>query len=237
MILWSVIFILASFAYGSTALSDPITMHVIPENPKEGSPVVVTYTLNNQGFGTSETQYQFYANGQSVMSGTTILEPASSKQFQYVYENSLEMGEQVTFMVKTQSEAGNHDKTVSIPAYPPQVWSSFVSFATFSTSVISSTSIMGSTSSSMGSTSLISSMGFYEDTFGTDQAMNVGLVFSIVLIILLIYLELTEPRLFEKTYTILGDLRIRFSRVSAVLFVIFIGLVFTQIALIIGGVR
>ena len=64
--------------------------------------------------------------------------------------------------------------------------------------------------------------------------MNVGLVFSIVLIILLIFLELSEPKLFEKTYSILGNLRIRFSRLSAVLFVIFVGVVATQIVVIIG---
>jgi hypothetical protein len=241
MIIWFTIFILASFAFGATAHDDPITIHVIPEVPKPNVPVMVTFSLNNPGSETSPTDYQLYINGQPVMSGSTILEPGAGKEYQYTYYNLLELGEQVTFLVKTQSDLGDHQKSISLPAYPPQVWSSFVSFATFSTSIMSSTSIMESTSimgssSAISSTSLISSMGFYEDTFGTDGPMNVGLVFSIVLIILLIYLELSEPKLFDKTYTILGNLRIRFSRLSAVLFVIFVGIVVTQIVMIIGVV-
>ena len=237
MILWCVIFVLASFAYGSSSVNNPISMHVVPEVPREGAPIMVTYTLYNPEAQTSDTNYQFYLNGEQVMSGSTVLDAGASKQFQYVYLNPLKLGEQVTFLVKSQSDSGNYDKMISLPAAPPQVWSSFVSFATFSTSIMSSTSIMGSTSSSMGSTSLISSMGFYQDTFGTDKAMNVGLVFSIVLIILLVYLELTEPKLFDRTYTILDNIRIRFSRLSTVLFVIFLGIVFAQVALIVGGIR
>ena len=224
MILWFAIFVLASFACSTNTLDDSITMTVIPEVPRENTPIIVTYSLNNPGSETSDIQYQFYANGQVVMSGSTVLEPKTSKQFQYTYLNPLELGEQVTFMVKTQSDNGNHDKIISLPAYPPQVWSSFVSFATFSTSLMSSTSV-------------ISSMGFYDETFSTSDSMNVGLVFSIVLIILLIYLELTEPKLLDRTFTIIGDLRVRFSRLSAILFVIFVGIVFTQIAMIVGGIR
>jgi len=61
-------------------------------------------------------------------------------------------------------------------------------------------------------------------------------IFSIVLIGLLIYLELTEPSLSEKTFRFIGNLRIRFSKLSTILFVIFLGMVFTQVALIIGKV-
>jgi hypothetical protein len=53
---------------------------------------------------------------------------------------------------------------------------------------------------------------------------------------LLIYLELTEPSLSEKSFKFIGNLRIRVSRLSAILFVIFIGMVFTQVALVIGKV-
>jgi hypothetical protein len=103
-----------------------------------------------------------------------------------------------------------------------------VSFAAFSTSVMSTSAI-----SSMS----MSSMAYYDQSFGTNRALNAGLIISIVLIILLIYIELSEPLLAEKEMRIIGNLRIRFSRLSSILFIIFVGMVFTKIAVIIGGVR
>jgi hypothetical protein len=68
-------------------------------------------------------------------------------------------------------------------------------------------------------------MAYYEGAFDSNQGLNVGMIFSIVLIILLIYLELSEP-LIKKTLTVIGYLRIEFSRLSAVLFILFISMVF-----------
>ncbi|MCZ7370215.1 MAG: hypothetical protein O8C66_06870, partial [Candidatus Methanoperedens sp.] len=105
--------------------------------------------------------------------------------------------------------------------------SSFVSFATFATSVVSSSS---------AKTSSINSMAYYDGSFVTHNALNVGLIISIALIILLIYMELSEP-LAGKRQSAVGNLRTRFGRLSSVLFIIFVVMVLTQIALIIGGVR
>ncbi|MFA4957065.1 MAG: hypothetical protein WC556_08865 [Candidatus Methanoperedens sp.] len=41
----------------------------------------------------------------------------------------------------------------------------------------------------------------------------------------------------EKKMCVIDNLRIRASRLSSVIFIIFVGMVFTQIAVIIGGVR
>ena len=79
-------------------------------------------------------------------------------------------------MVKTQSGQGNYERVVSSPPYPPQVWSSFVSFASFSTSLVSS----------------MSTMTYYQTTFGSDIGLNIGLIATAVLIGLLIFLELTK---------------------------------------------
>jgi len=89
----------------------------------------------------------------------------------------LALGEQVNFVVHAESEGGTCEKIVSLPAYPPQIMTSLVSFASFSTSV-------------MG---FMASSTYYESSFGSvDEGLNVGLVISIVLIILLIFLELSE---------------------------------------------
>lgn len=172
--------------------------------------------------------YILYANGKALMSGRTELSPGAGRQFQYVYSNPLQLGEQVTFSARTQSGDEVNQNSVSIPSTPPQIWSSFVSFAAFSTSVMSTSAI-----SSMS----MSSMAYYDKSFGTNRALNAGLIISIVLIILLIYMELSEPLLAEKEMRIIGNLGIRASRLSRILFIIFVGMVFTQIAVIIGGVR
>jgi hypothetical protein len=65
-----------------------------------------------------------------------------------------------------------------------------------------------------------------------SSALNVGLMFSLVLIVLLVFLELTEP-IHRKCFKVIG-LRLRFSKLSAILFIVFIGMVFTKVVMIIG---
>ena len=150
------------------------------------------------------------------MEGAATRAPTSSKTYQYAYANPLRMGEQLNFIVRTQSELGDYEKVVSSQPYPPQVWSSFVSFASFSTSVMSS----------------MSTMTYYRSTFGSDMGLNVGIITSIVLIALLIFLELTQPLLRQKRVAVLGKLRLRFSTVTWILFIIFMGIVYTRVVMI-----
>ncbi|MCZ7381918.1 MAG: hypothetical protein O8C64_10195 [Candidatus Methanoperedens sp.] len=215
------------FAGFSLSLSDklePVSITVLPEVPREDIPFLISFDLNNPSLQANNMSYEFYANGRLLMQGTTLLFPLSSRKYSYVYPETPKPGERITFLVKSNSEQGNYEKVLSMPAYPPQVWSSFVSFASFSTS------LMGS---SMGSTMGINTELYYSKTFTESGGLNVGLIFSIVLILLLIYLELTEP-LIEKGFSIIGMLRLRFGRLSAVLFIIFIGIVLTKVAMIIG---
>jgi len=121
-------------------------------------------------------------------------------------------------MVRTESEEGYHEKYLSSPPFPPQVMSSFVSFASFSTSVMSS----------------ISSMTYYQGAFGSNMALNAGLLCAIVLIVLLVFLELSQPLLRDKTVTILKRLRLRFNTVTWILFIIFVGVVYTQVVMILA---
>ncbi|PWB50011.1 MAG: hypothetical protein C3F06_12975 [Candidatus Methanoperedenaceae archaeon] len=228
LILWFMILILASFAASLQSRYDNVGIQVAPEVLREGEPVVVTFYINNPSENEKGTDYALYANGDVLMSGRTELSPGTGRQFQYVYSNPLKLGEQVTFSAKAQSGDEINLNSVSIPSVPPQIWSSFVSFASFSTSIMSSSSAISSMS--------MSSMAYYNNSFGTNRALNAGLIFSIVLIILLIYMELSEPLLAQKEMRIIGNLRVRFSRLSSVLFIIFVGMVFTQIALIVGGV-
>ncbi|GAH58568.1 unnamed protein product, partial [marine sediment metagenome] len=198
--------------------SDPVSMAVLPEVPREGEAILVTFKLNNPSSELLGIRYQFYANGELLKEGATTIAPNYGKTYQYAYRNLLQLGEQLNFLVKTQSETGNYERALSSLPYPPQVWSSFVSFASFSTSVMSS----------------ISTMTYYRSTFGTDMGVNVGIVAAIALIILLIFLELTQPILEHRIVAVVGRLRFRFSTITWLLFIIFIGIVYTRVVLILA---
>lgn len=218
-ILWLAILLLVSFWLTVRDTSELVTIVVMPQAPREGEPIIVTFKLNNPSSHARLTEYQFYANGKLVKEGTTTIASHSVKAYNYAYENRLRMGEQLNFVVKSHSEWGDYEKAVSTPPYPPQVWSSFVSFASFSTSVMSS----------------MSTMTYYQSTFGSDVGLNVGIIASIVLIVLLIFLELSQPVVEGRTIVRLVRLRIRFSTVTWILFIIFMGIVYTKVVMILSG--
>jgi len=213
------IIFLASISFGLADKFRTVSITAMPENPQEG-PVLVTFNLNNPSLVENMVNYEFYANGNLLLEGKELLSPLSTEKYSYIYPTGPEFGEKITFLVKTNSQDGSYDKAINIPAVSPQIMSSFVSFATYSTSV------MGSSMSTSEA-----SQKFYSGSFEDNNKLNVGLILSIVLIFLLIYLELTE-HLKDKTFTTIGGLRIRFSRLSAILFVIFIGMVSTRVAML-----
>ncbi len=226
-VLGFVIIILSSFGASLQSQEEPLNIKAVPMAPKLGEPLSVTVSLSNPSDTSSDTHYALFANDQQVMSGIATLAPKESRKLKYIY-NSLEPGDQVTFVAKTQSKGVESIKYFKVPPVPPNALSSFVSFATFATSVLSSSSATGSNS--------INSMAYYDKSFVSSNALNVGLVFSILLIVLLIYMELSEP-LTRQQQGAMWNLRTRFSRLSSVLFIIFIGMVLTQIALIVGGIN
>ncbi len=210
------ILLMASFWLTMREISDPVSVVVTPKVPREGKPIIVTFKLNNPSLSPLVTRYQFYVSGQLLKDGTTTLAPASYESHRYAYENPLRIGEQLNFVVRTQSEQGDYEKVLSSPSYPPTVWSSFVSFASFSTSLMSS----------------VSTITYYQSTFGSDMGLNVGIITSIVLIVLLIFMELTQPVIAGRAVATLGRLKIRLSTVTWILLIVFMGIVYTKIVMI-----
>ncbi len=215
-ITWLCIFLLAGFFVAMKSNASPVTMSIIPEVPKAGEPIVTTFNLSNSTDELSTTSYQLYVNGKVVESGSIAIAPQSGSRHQYAYTNYLERGEQVNFILKTSSNSGSFVKVVSLPAYPPQLMSSFVSFASFSTSVMSS----------------MISMEYFNTTFGTTSGINTGLIIIIILIVLLIFLELSQTMTVDKGITILGRYRVGLGSMATILFIIFAGMVFTKMIMI-----
>ena len=212
---WFAIVFLSCFYLTTMPGSGPMDVAVLPVVPREGEPVLAVFKLNNPASEAVALSYSLYANGELVQRGSSTISPLSSKTYQYAYRNPLRLGEQVSFALQVESGGENWERVVSIPSYPPQIMSSFVSFASFSTSV-------------MG---FMASSAYYESTFGRPEGWSVGLAISIVLIALLIYMELTDPSS-GPLNRILRRLRIRFSYLSWMLLIIFIGIVYTRIVLI-----
>ncbi len=218
-IVWLAIVLMGSFWLTMRGTSDPISIAVIPQAPREGDPVIATFKLNNPSSESKVIQYQLFANGKLLTEGSTTVGPSSGKTYKYAYENRLQMGEQLSFMVRSKSDQRINEKVVSTPPYPPQVWSSFVSFASFSTSVMSS----------------MASMTYYKSTFGGDLGLDVGIVISIALTALLIFLEVTQPALASRPVTILRKMRVNFSTLTWILLIIFLGMVYTRIVMVVSG--
>ncbi len=220
VIIWLAILLMGSFWLTLKTSSDLVSLVVLPKVPREGEPVVATIKLSNPSSQVISISYQLYTNGELTKEGIATLPPTSSKLYKSAYENSLLLGEQINFTVKTSSPRGNYDLTVSLPSYPPQIWSSFVSFASFSTSLMSS----------------MSSMTYYQSTFGSQMNFNLGLLFTTILAVLLIFLELSPPLLQQRTITVLGRLRLRFGTVTWILFIIFLGIFYTTVLLAVATI-
>lgn len=219
VIVWLAIFLLASFWLTVRGSSDPVSMAIMPQVPRQGEPVIVIFKLNNPTSEIVVTHYQFYANGKLLKEGITSIAPGFGKTYKYAFKSPVPLGGQLNFAIRAKSQRGNYQKILSSPPYPPQVWSSFISFASFSTSVMS----------------FMSTMSYYQGSFGTSLGFNVGLLFSIILALLLIFLELSQPILAEKTILVLGNLRLRFNTVTWILLIIFLGIVYTKVVMIIAG--
>jgi hypothetical protein len=213
IIVWVVIIFLASFWLTVRATSEPVNLVVTPEVPRQGEPILATVKLNNPLPHDSTVEFQFYANGKLIKAGITTLAPASGKIYQYAFESPLPMGEQINFTVRAQSGKDNYEKSVSTPPYPPQIFSSFISFASFSTTVMSS----------------MSTMTYYKSTFGDGIGLNLGIILTGVLLVLLVFLELSVESSTRGPTAILSRLRLRFNTITWILFIIFIGIVYTTV--------
>jgi len=226
IMVWLAVVLLGIFYLSIRETYEPVRITVMPEAPRQGEPILVTFQLNNPDISTMVTNYKFYADGVLIKEGQSSINPLSSKTYQYLYSSQVEIGQRVSFTVKTSSDANNYEKIVSIPSFPPQVASSFISFASFSTTVMSS----------------MATFTHYDGSFTSGKGVNVGMVMILCLILLLIFLELSgaaienadESSRFSGGIITLQRLKIRLSTLAGVLFIIFMGIVFTKILLILG---
>jgi hypothetical protein len=223
---WLGIVLLGAFWLTMRGSTTPVSITVLPETPRQGEPLQVTFQLNNPGLTGTITGYKFYAGDKLIKEGQAPLAPLSSMSFQYTYPSPVNIGERISFRVQTSSNGKCAENTVSVPPFPPQVCSSFIAFASFSTTVMSS----------------MATAPYYKGSFaGATTGLNTGLFISVFLILLLIFLELasahSEDVQGEATGSalVLQRFRLQLGTLTWILLVIFIFMVFTKIILVLSA--
>jgi len=220
IIVWLAILIMGSFWLTTVPGSELVEMAVVPGVPGEDKQIITTFKLNNPTSEATTVDYTFYANEELMLSGASTIAPHSSKKYQYVYKNPLKPEqEQVNFVVRAETDGRLCEKIVSHSSHTPQMISSFVSFASVSTS----------------SVGIMASSAGYESSFGSGEGMNAGIVISMFLIMFLIFFELSEPLMAERIHVVLGGLRVRFSMLTSILFIIFMSIVYTKIVMVLAS--
>jgi len=222
---WAAILFLVTFnASLLNTVWQVVNIIYYPTLPQEGQPIVIMFTIKN--FDPNEQAYGFwfYVDGVPIMTGTTVVSAGAYKQFKYITISPGMVGKSMKAYVRVQSlnSHASYEKQIQIPPYPPEIWSSFSSFATFSST------LMG----------YMTTLSYYMTTM--DQAslysgLNMGLTFSLTLIGLLVFLELSDPT-YGKIGTRVLNFRKRYGLLTVALLIIFISMVLTKIVLIISGV-
>ncbi|MCL6477737.1 MAG: hypothetical protein K6T65_04910 [Peptococcaceae bacterium] len=224
LVVWLAIALLGIFYLSVRATYNPVNITVIPEAPRRGEPIMVTFQLNNPGLGDQTVDYRFYADGVLLKEGQAAIGPLCTKTYQYAFSSPVEIGQQVNFAVKASLGGKTYEKAVSVPSFPPQVASSFISFASFSTSVMNS----------------MATLTYYKGNMAASGGLNAGLIMTICLIVLLILLELAGAAIEEAEgrgrlnggVIALKRFKVRFGTLTGVLFIIFMGIVYTKIIMI-----
>ena len=210
-ILWLMVVPVVAFLLSGPEQNEFLTLSVLPEVPREGEPFLVTIHLANASPDTGDAKYSLYSNGRKLLDGTASLAPGESQQYRYIEEAGAEIGRQTTFLATASLGKQTVEKSRSLPPYPPQVWSSFVSFASFSTSMMSS----------------MSTAIYYKDYFGGGIGANLGFLLVISLLGFSIFQEFTFPMVTVNAKHVLARLHNRFHELVVLLTIVFIGIIYS----------
>ncbi len=225
---WLLILPFLAILYSIGRNSEPLSLQLLPEVPRRNEPTVLTAKMSNDNVHTNQVTYTVHVDGKLLAEGTSQVAAKTEALFQYFRGPTVDIGERVNFAVDTQVDSNSLQRVASSPAYAPQIWSSFVSFATFSTSVMSS---------------LVTAV-YYQGSFGTTTAPNLGLLLVGTLVSLMVFLEMTRRGRSETAEPVQGRaaalvgklarLQTRYSQVMIILLIIFGGIIFTKAAVILA---
>lgn len=237
-----ILFLSLLFLNSYSQLDKPLTLSYFPSVTRENEPFVVRTLVNNVADEPRRYHVTLFVDGEEVMSSESLFEPHSTQSSTLTLP-APKLGTAVRFYAEAVDlETGaRFSEAIMVPQSPPEAWMSFASFSSLTTMLLSSSSSSSLMSSSSSSSSMSSSftLSYYQSTIGLARApikwgINVGLMVSVILILLLVFIELTNPQ-FGNLGRRLSGLRDRYSLLTANLLLIFVGLVITRIVMIIAG--
>lgn len=219
-LVWACVLLVLAFGLGLYHRGGPVSGTALPLMPKGNQPIQVRFMVQNPSPEASLLTLQLLANGKPVLQETRLLAGHASERVEYVTPNTAGAGRQMVFVLQTWSAQGHNDEVEAVPPYPPAVISSIAPFASFA-------------SLSSSAMSFVTTREFYEGSFNLGDSSNVGLVFALLLMGLLVMMELTAGSSTAPQSSWYGELRTNFGRLSWVLIIIVAGMMFTKVTLII----
>ena len=212
--------------------SEVLSVRFFPTVVKEGEPVVIMVSLNNFGLQPQGYRVSLYVDGVRVLLAEVPVEPISAHLYTYTVASP---GAGAALRVYAEAlNVGSGERYVeylNVPQHPPELLMSFSAFSSFATS-LSSTS---SSSTSLATlTYYLNTMGLSAESGSVESALNAGIVISVTLISLLLFLEFTDHAYGGVGRRILA-LRGRYGVLAASLLLIFAGIILTKVVMIIVG--
>jgi len=215
--------------------SNVLNLSHFPSTPRENEPFTIRAMIKNTADDARRYSLTMYVDGEEKMYSESTFDALSTQSSTLTIE-SPKLGTAIRIYAEaTDLETGDtYTQSLLMPQNPPEAWMSFASFSSLTTMLLSSSS---SSSSSLMSSSF--TISYYKNTVGLSQSaarlsINIGLIASVTLVALLIFIELTNP-VFGNFGLNLKKLRNRYSLLTANLLLVFVGLVLTRIVMIISA--
>ncbi len=197
-----------------------VDLSYYPTFPRQGEPLFIKVSVSNLNPDLHGFLITVYSDGVEITEWATDIKEWGTREFMFISEAGDLLGKSKRIYVEAVNLDldSRQEGMLMIPPYPPEICSSFTSFASFSTTLMT----------------YMQSFTYYQATLIPEEGLNVGLITSLTLIGLLVFEELSDP-----SYGGIGrrllELRIRYGRMVVVLLIIFFAMVFTRVALIVWG--
>jgi len=232
---WAVILFLSILLVNSLrGQSSTLTLSCYPVTARENEPFVVTATVNNMADKPHRYSVRMFADAEQVFASESRLDASSTQSFTYT-RASPKRGTAVKIYAEALNlETGaRYSDVILIPPSPPELWMSLAAFSTFAMSLSSYSSAM---TSMFTITYYLTTMGVSSTTrqpASILSTINVGFTVSITLIGLLIFLQITDPS-YTGLESRLTRARSKYGLLAASLLLIFFGMFFTRVMMIIA---
>lgn len=220
-VIWALALSLILFHQG--AGGSIVSIDYFPAFPRYGEPLQLTVRLSNPDPEPRLLDVKIYVNGLAAAEMLTQIDGFSVKEYRVVEPSRLGFGESVRVHVDAVDVKSGavYTRSAMVPPFPPETFTSFVSFSSFSSTLMGYMTTLSYYTTSLAATA-------------PGGGLNAGLMLSLALIGLLVFMELSDP-----AYGRVGErirlLRRSFTREAAVLLIVFLAMAATKIIFIIYG--